>query len=92
LVYFLGILFILLGVAALAFPFITTIAAKVVLGWLLLIGGIHDGGPADNLSLMRAHQVTPSLAKVPHFLGGVEDLSSTFGAGLDEGWPRRGIQ
>jgi uncharacterized membrane protein HdeD (DUF308 family) len=38
--YFLGILFIVLGVAAVAFPFITTIAAKIVLGWLFLIGGI----------------------------------------------------
>jgi uncharacterized membrane protein HdeD (DUF308 family) len=38
--YFLGILFIVLGVAALAFPFVTTIAAKIVLGWLFLVGGI----------------------------------------------------
>jgi uncharacterized membrane protein HdeD (DUF308 family) len=38
--YFLGILFIVLGVAALAFPFVTTIAAKIALGWLFLIGGI----------------------------------------------------
>jgi uncharacterized membrane protein HdeD (DUF308 family) len=38
--YFLGILFIVLGVAALAFPFVTTIAAKIILGWLFLIGGI----------------------------------------------------
>jgi uncharacterized membrane protein HdeD (DUF308 family) len=38
--YFLGILFIVLGVAAIAFPFVTTIAVKVFLGWLFLIGGI----------------------------------------------------
>jgi uncharacterized membrane protein HdeD (DUF308 family) len=38
--YFLGILFIVLGVAAMAFPFVTTIAVKVFLGWLFLIGGI----------------------------------------------------
>lgn len=38
--YFLGILLIVLGVAAIAFPFVTTIAAKVFLGWLFLIGGI----------------------------------------------------
>ncbi len=38
--YFLGILLIILGIAAVAFPFITTIAAKVFLGWLFLIAGI----------------------------------------------------
>jgi uncharacterized membrane protein HdeD (DUF308 family) len=38
--YFLGILLIVLGVAAIAFPFVTTIAAKIFLGWLFLIGGI----------------------------------------------------
>ena len=38
--YFLGILLILLGIAAVAFPFVTTIAAKVFLGWLFLIAGI----------------------------------------------------
>jgi len=38
--YFLGILLIILGVAAIAFPFVTTIAAKIFLGWLFMIGGI----------------------------------------------------
>jgi uncharacterized membrane protein HdeD (DUF308 family) len=38
--YFLGILLIILGIAAVAFPFVTTIAAKVFLGWLFLIAGI----------------------------------------------------
>ena len=38
--YFLGILLIVLGIAAVAFPFVTTIAAKVFLGWLFLIAGI----------------------------------------------------
>lgn len=38
--YFLGILLIVLGVVAIAFPFVTTIAAKILLGWLFLIGGI----------------------------------------------------
>ncbi|MEG6509838.1 HdeD family acid-resistance protein [Methyloligella sp. 2.7D] len=35
-----GILLLILGVLAIAFPFITTIAAKIFLGWLFLIGGI----------------------------------------------------
>jgi uncharacterized membrane protein HdeD (DUF308 family) len=38
--YFLGILLIVLGVAAVGFPFVTTIATKIFLGWLFLIGGI----------------------------------------------------
>jgi uncharacterized membrane protein HdeD (DUF308 family) len=38
--YFLGILLIVLGVAAIAFPFLTTIAVKIFIGWLFLIGGI----------------------------------------------------
>jgi len=35
-----GILLIVLGVIAIAFPFVTTIATKIFLGWLFLIGGI----------------------------------------------------
>lgn len=36
----LGIVFIVAGLAAIAFPFVSGIAAKVVLGWLFLIGGV----------------------------------------------------
>ena len=36
----LGIVLVLLGAGAIVFPFITTIAAKIFLGWLFLIGGI----------------------------------------------------
>jgi uncharacterized membrane protein HdeD (DUF308 family) len=36
----LGILLIVLGIVAIAFPLLTTIAAKIFLGWLFLIGGI----------------------------------------------------
>lgn len=36
----LGIVLILAGVAAIAFPFLSTIAAKIMLGWLFLIGGV----------------------------------------------------
>ena len=35
-----GILLIVLGVLAIAFPFVTSIATKIFLGWLFLIGGI----------------------------------------------------
>ncbi|MCC6947433.1 MAG: HdeD family acid-resistance protein [Bradyrhizobiaceae bacterium] len=35
----LGIVLAILGVVAIAFPFVTTIAAKIFLGWLFLIGG-----------------------------------------------------
>jgi uncharacterized membrane protein HdeD (DUF308 family) len=36
----LGIALILVGLAAIVFPFVATVAAKTVLGWLFLIGGI----------------------------------------------------
>ena len=36
----LGILLMILGCVAIAFPLITTIAVKILLGWLFLIGGI----------------------------------------------------
>ena len=36
----LGIVLIIVGLAAIAFPFMSTVAAKIVLGWLFLIGGI----------------------------------------------------
>ena len=36
----LGVVLIILGIAAIAFPFATTIAAKMVFGWVFLIGGI----------------------------------------------------
>jgi uncharacterized membrane protein HdeD (DUF308 family) len=42
----LGILLMVLGVGAIAFPLITTIAVKVFLGWLFLIGGIVQIGHA----------------------------------------------
>lgn len=38
--YLLGIVLILLGLAAIGSPFLTTIAAKVFFGWLVLIGGV----------------------------------------------------
>ncbi len=36
----LGIALIIVGIAAIAFPFVSTVAAKIVLGWLFLIGGL----------------------------------------------------
>lgn len=36
----LGVLLIILGVIAIGAPYVTTIAVKIVLGWLFLIGGI----------------------------------------------------
>jgi uncharacterized membrane protein HdeD (DUF308 family) len=36
----LGIVLIVAGLAAIAFPFVSTIAAKIMLGWLFLIGGV----------------------------------------------------
>ena len=36
----LGILLILAGIAAIAFPLLSTIAAKIALGWIFLAGGV----------------------------------------------------
>lgn len=36
----LGVALIVLGIVAIAFPFMTTVATKIVLGWLFLIAGI----------------------------------------------------
>lgn len=36
----LGIVLILLGIVAIVFPFMSTIAVKIMVGWLFLIGGI----------------------------------------------------
>ncbi|MCF3933734.1 HdeD family acid-resistance protein [Acuticoccus sp. M5D2P5] len=36
----LGLVLIVLGVVALIFPFVTTIATKIFIGWLFLVGGI----------------------------------------------------
>jgi len=36
----LGIALVLAGLAAIAFPLVSTIAAKIFLGWLFLIGGV----------------------------------------------------
>lgn len=36
----LGILLVIVGMVAIAFPFLSTIAAKIALGWVLLIAGI----------------------------------------------------
>lgn len=36
----LGIVLILLGIGAIVFPLMTTIAVKIMIGWLFLIGGI----------------------------------------------------
>ncbi|RTL72051.1 MAG: HdeD family acid-resistance protein [Hyphomicrobiales bacterium] len=36
----LGIVFVLAGLASIAFPLVTTIAAKVALGWIFLVSGV----------------------------------------------------
>jgi uncharacterized membrane protein HdeD (DUF308 family) len=38
----LGVLLIIAGMAAIAFPFISTIAAKIAIGWIFMIGGIAE--------------------------------------------------
>jgi uncharacterized membrane protein HdeD (DUF308 family) len=36
----LGIVLVLAGIAAIAFPLLSTIAAKIALGWIFLVGGV----------------------------------------------------
>jgi uncharacterized membrane protein HdeD (DUF308 family) len=38
----LGILLVLIGMAAIAFPFLSTIAAKIAIGWIFLVAGVVD--------------------------------------------------
>jgi uncharacterized membrane protein HdeD (DUF308 family) len=38
----LGILLVILGIAAIAFPFLSTIAAKIAIGWIFLVAGIVE--------------------------------------------------
>ena len=38
----LGVLLIVLGIAAIAFPLLSTIATKIFLGWLFIIGGVSQ--------------------------------------------------
>lgn len=39
----LGVAFIALGILAIVFPLATTIAVKVFVGWIILIGGVVEG-------------------------------------------------
>ena len=38
----LGILLVLIGMAAIAFPFLSTIAAKIAIGWIFLVAGVVE--------------------------------------------------
>src|SRR5688572_4836724 len=38
----LGILLVVIGMAAIAFPFLSTIAAKVAIGWIFLVAGVVE--------------------------------------------------
>jgi len=65
----LGIVLVLLGAGAIVFPFITTIAAKIFLGWLFLIGGIeftsfawHRTSELAELPLWMIHIAWPVAA------------------------------
>jgi uncharacterized membrane protein HdeD (DUF308 family) len=38
----LGILLVIIGMAAIAFPFLSTIAAKIAIGWIFLVAGVVE--------------------------------------------------
>ena len=47
-----GVLMVLAGIVALVYPFVSTVALVVVLGWLLILSGIVQG-----ISLIGAQNV-----------------------------------
>ena len=55
----LGVALIVLGIIAVIFPLATTIAVKVFLGWIILIGGLAVGSPGKGRFLIRG--VGPAL-------------------------------
>ena len=38
----LGILLVIAGMAAVAFPFLSTSAAKIVIGWIFMVAGVGE--------------------------------------------------
>lgn len=51
---FVGIALTLLGIAAIAFPHVTTLAATVFIGWMFVIGGIVQGAQAFSMHKLGA--------------------------------------
>jgi uncharacterized membrane protein HdeD (DUF308 family) len=62
----LGVLLIVLGVVALGYPFVTTLAAVQILGWLLIFSGIVQG--------VVAFQVRNWRGFLLHLLAGLLEL------------------
>jgi uncharacterized membrane protein HdeD (DUF308 family) len=66
----LGILLILAGVAAIAFPLLSTIATKIMLGWIFLIAGVVMAVHAFSIQQWRGFLVELLLALLYIVVGG----------------------
>lgn len=70
-VFFMGLLLLVIGVIAIAAPFVTTLASIVFFGWLLVIGGIAEIGFAithRNSDYFLMHSLVGLLTIVVGFL------------------------
>jgi len=67
---FAGIALILVGMVAIAFPHVSTLAAAIFIGWLLLIGGVVQGAHAFSLGSIGA-RLWGSLLALISILAGV---------------------
>lgn len=66
----LGILLILAGVAAIAFPLLSTIATKIMLGWIFLIAGVVMAVHAFSIQQWRGFLMELLLALLYIVVGG----------------------
>jgi len=66
----LGILLILAGVAAIAFPLLSTIATKIMLGWIFLIAGVVMAVHAFSIQQWRGFLMELLLAVLYIVVGG----------------------
>ncbi|RCJ22802.1 hypothetical protein A6770_29615 [Nostoc minutum NIES-26] len=77
----LGVLMILLGIAAIAEPFVATIAITIVLSWTLIIAGIVRIIHAFQSRHKRGFW-TKLVIGILYVIGGILLLSNIFGAAL----------
>jgi len=66
----LGILLILAGVAAIAFPLLSTIATKIMLGWIFLVAGVVMAVHAFSIQQWRGFLMELLLAVLYIVVGG----------------------
>jgi len=73
----LGIVLWLAGLAAIAFPFLSTIAAKIALGWIFLVSGV--------VTIAHALRDRRRISRIPSFRGH-PDTDDPGGRAVSDGW------